>query len=149
AVVLRSDVERKALFGKAEDEPLPPEAYAPAVTARVYCMIADQARRVIAAGHAAIVDAVYARPFERDTIERSAAALGVPFRGLFLEADLATRLARVGGRHGDASDADAAVAHAQESYDLGGLAWTRIDASGPFDDTCARAQAAVSLQPLV
>src|SRR5262249_59026749 len=104
---------------------------------------------VVGAGHAAIVDAVYARASERAAIEGSAAALGVPFRGLFLEADLATRLECIGGRHGDASDADAAVAHAQESYDLGGLTWARIDASGPFDDTCARAQAAVSLQPLV
>src|SRR5262249_61831994 len=122
AVVLRSDVERKALFGKAEDEPLPPEAYAPAVTAPVYCMVADQARRVIAAGHAAIVDAVYARPFERDTIERSAAALGVPFRGLFLEADLATRLARVGGRPGDASHPHPAGARAPGGAPLAALA---------------------------
>ena len=148
AVVLRSDVERKALFGKAEDEPLPADAYEPAVTARVYGVIADKARRVVAAGHSAILDAVYARPQEREAVERSAAALGVPFRGLFLEADLATRLARIGGRRGDASDADAAIARAQEHYDLGALGWTRIDASGPFEDTLARARAANVVQPL-
>jgi predicted kinase len=142
AVVLRSDVERKALFGKAETEPLPAEAYTPTTTLRVYCTIADKARRALAAGHSAIVDAVFATPSEREGVEKSAAALGVKFRGLFLVADLDTRLARVGGRHGDASDADAAIARAQERYDLGTLGWMQIDASGTPEETLARAQAA-------
>ena len=63
----------------------------------------------------------------------------MPFHGLFLDADLATRVARVGARSGDASDADAAVARAQESYDLGALDWARVDASGTPDQTLARA----------
>jgi hypothetical protein len=145
AVVIRSDVERKALSGKAETEPLPPEAYTPNMTLRVYCTIADKARRAVAAGHSAIVDAVFATPSEREGIEASAAALGVPFQGLFLVADLDTRLARVGGRKGDASDADAAIARAQESYELGALGWTRIDASGTLEETLARARAALGL----
>src|SRR5262245_52565689 len=65
AVVLRSDVERKALFGKDEHEKLPEAAYAPEATARVYAAIADKARRALAAGHSAIVDAVFAKPQER------------------------------------------------------------------------------------
>ena len=144
AVVLRSDVERKALFGKEEDEKLPAQAYAPAATARVYATIADKARRALAAGHCAIVDAVFAKPQERALVEQSAQALGVPFHGIFLEADLAARVARVGGRSRDASDADAAVACAQESYDLGALSWRRIDASGSPQETLARARAAMS-----
>jgi predicted kinase len=74
---------------------------------------------------------------------RSAPALGVPFHGFFLDADLATRVARVGGRSRDASDADADVARIQESYDLGALDWTRIDASGTPEETLARARAAM------
>ena len=144
AVVLRSDAERKALFGKEEHARLPDSAYAPAVTARVYATIADKARRALAAGHSAIVDAVLAKPQERAVMERSAQALGVPFRGLFLEADLATRIARVGGRSRDASDADAAVARAQESYDLGALGWPRLDASGTLEATLARARATLA-----
>jgi aminoglycoside phosphotransferase family enzyme/predicted kinase len=144
AVVLRSDVERKALFGKDEHEKLPDEAYAPAVTARVYATIADKARRVVSAGHSAIVDAVFAKPQERALMEQSARTLGVLFRGLFLEADLATRIARVGGRSRDASDADAAVARAQESYDLGAVGWTRVDASGTPAETLVRARAALA-----
>jgi hypothetical protein len=149
AVVLRSDIERKNLFGKAEAEPLPPEAYQAAVTLRVYCMIIDKARRALAAGHSAIVDAVFAKLMEREGAEKSAAALGVPFQGLFLTADLDTRLARVGGRSRDASDADAAVARAQERYELGPVSWARIDASGTPTETLARAKAALATQPLV
>ncbi len=140
AVVLRSDAERKALFGKDESEKLPPEAYAAGVTAEVYALIADKARRALAAGHSAILDAVFGQPAERMVAEASAAMLGVPFHGLFLEAPLASRLERVGGRSRDASDADAAVARAQESYDLGALTWTRIDASGTPEDTLREAQ---------
>jgi aminoglycoside phosphotransferase family enzyme/predicted kinase len=141
AVVLRSDIERKAHFGVGEAERLPMDAYASAVTAAIYASLADKARRVIAAGHSAIVDAVFARPNERAAV--AAVAKDIPFTGLFLTADLATRVARVGARKADASDADAAVARAQEDYDLGGLDWTRVDASGTPQETLARATAAL------
>lgn len=143
AVVLRSDAERKALFGKDEDEALPPDAYLPDVTARVYCVILDKARRALAAGQSAILDAVFAKPQERFGAERSAAVLGIPFRGIFLEADLATRLTRIGAREADASDADAAIARAQENFDLGPLDWIRVDASGTPEETVARVRSAL------
>jgi predicted kinase len=141
AVVLRSDVDRKARFGLREDKRLPAEAYAPEVSAAVYSELAEKARRVVAAGHSAIVDAVYARPHERVAV----AAAGAPFRGILLTADLPTRVARVSARAADASDADAAVARVQEDYDLGefGRAWTIIDASGTPAETLARAKAAL------
>jgi aminoglycoside phosphotransferase family enzyme/predicted kinase len=142
AVVLRSDVVRKVLFGREETKPLPDEAYAPDVTARVYAGTVEMARRAAAAGHSAIVDAVFARPQERAAVEDVAKKLGVPFRGLFLQADLATRVARTETRSRDASDADAAVARAQEDYDLGAMGWTRVDASGTPADTLRRAKAA-------
>jgi hypothetical protein len=145
AVVLRSDVERKTLLGKDEHDRLPADAYAPAVTARVYATIADQARRALAAGHSAIVDAVFARPDERAVLQQSASALGVASRLVFLEAGLAIRAARADARSHDASDADAAVALAQGIYDLGSLDWARIDASGPPEQTLARARAAIKV----
>src|SRR5690606_38807847 len=92
AVVLRSDVERKALFGVAETARLPERAYAPEVTRRVYATLAEKARRVLAAGHSAIADAVFAKAEERALI--AGAAAGAAFDGLFLVADLETRLAR-------------------------------------------------------
>src|SRR5262249_15538372 len=117
---------------------LPNEAYSPEVTARVYAALADKARRAIAAGHSAVVDAVFAQAPERALMRQTADALGVPLHGLFLEADLATRVARVGARSHDASDADAAVARRQQGYDLGALDWTRVDASGTPEQTLAR-----------
>lgn len=144
AVVLRSDVLRKLMRGVAEHDRLPPEAYGPGTTARVYAALAAAARRTLAAGHAAIVDAVAARPDERAAFRKAAESVGVPFVGLFLEADLATRVARVTARRNDASDADAAVAEHQEAYDLGPLDWQRIDAGGTPAETLARAQDAVS-----
>jgi hypothetical protein len=144
AVVLRSDVERKALFGKPETEPLPASAYTPDVTRRVYTALADKARRVTAAGHTAIVDAVFARPDERGQIAAAARASRVPFRGLFLTADLDVRVARVSARARDASDADAAVAREQESYDPGPIDWTTVDACGELESTVAAARRAVT-----
>ena len=110
------------------------------MTRRVYASVIDNARRAVAAGHSAIVDAVFASQPERDAAEQSAKALGVPFHGLFLTADLATRRARVGSRHGDASDADAAVVERQERYELGALDWARVDASGTPEQTLGRAR---------
>ncbi len=144
AVIVRSDVERKALFGAGETEKLAADAYTPAATARVYAAIADKAVRIVAAGHSAIVDAVFARPQERDAIAKAAKAVKIPLHGLFLTASLETRIARVGGRVDDASDADQSIARAQENYDLGRLEWARIDASGTVGDTLARAKTALS-----
>ena len=144
AVVLRSDVERKVLFGIAEADRLPETAYAPDVTTQVYAALAAKARRVIAAGHSAIVDAVFAQRSERVAIGEAGA--GVAFHGLFLTADLATRLSRVGGRKGDASDADAAVARAQEQYDLGTIDWLNVDASGTPEQTLRSAKVVLRIE---
>ncbi len=143
AVHLRSDVERKVLFGAAETERLPPDAYSAQAGARVYETLYDKARRIIAAGHSVIVDAVFARAEERAKLAAIAAAAGVRFDGLFLVADLATRLERVGGRRDDASDAEANVVAQQQYYELGEIDWTEVDASGTPDDTLASARAAI------
>ena len=142
AVVLRSDIERKAMFGTAETDKLPPEAYTADVTARVYATLAAKAQHVLAAGHSAIVDAVFAQAAERTQIAQ--AVHGARFHGLFLTADLATRVKRVGAREADASDADAKVARQQEHYGIGALDWRPVDASGTPADTLARARAALA-----
>lgn len=144
AVWLRSDVERKALFDVAETERMPQAAYAREVTAKVYDALCDKARRVLAAGHSAVVDAVFADPAERTAIEQAAGGAG--FHGLFLSAPLATRVTRVGTRQGDASDADATIARAQERYDLGAMTWRQVDAAGTPEQTLAFAKAALRLK---
>jgi aminoglycoside phosphotransferase family enzyme/predicted kinase len=146
AVVLRTDVERKALFGRAENEPLPSDAYAASVTKKVYATLCDKARRVIAAGHSAVVDAVFSTPAERAAAAAIAPASNVPFHGLFLTADLNTRMQRIGRRTADASDADAVVARQQEYFDLGAIDWTGIDAGGTPESTLEAARSVISGQ---
>jgi len=143
AVVLRSDVERKLMLGVAETEPLPKDAYAAEITARVYADLVEKARRVTASGHSAIVDAVFAKPQERASIA-AMAANRIKFHGLFLTADLRTRVTRIGGRIHDASDADAAVARQQETLALGTMDWSEVDASGTPRQTLERVKKIVS-----
>jgi aminoglycoside phosphotransferase family enzyme/predicted kinase len=144
ALVFRSDIERKALYGIDERERLPSIAYSAEVTQRVYRIIVEKAVRVARAGHSAIVDAVFAEAEERAAFGTAAARVGVNFQGLFLVADLPTRLQRVGGRAGDASDADVEVARKQEEYLTGSMTWSRIDAAGSSAQTLANARAAVA-----
>jgi len=130
ALHLRSDVERKRLFGVAPTERLGPEHYRADVSERVYARLLDQARRALAAGHAAVVDAVFAMPAERAAFEAAARDLGCSFAGLWLTAPQDTLMARVEARRGDASDADRAVVAKQLSYDTGEISWITVDAGG-------------------
>ncbi len=147
ALWLRSDVERKAMFGVAETDPLDAGAYAPEVTRRVYRRIDDKARCALAAGSSVILDATFARADERVAALRVAAEVGAAFDGLLLEAPLAVRLSRVIARSADASDADAAVAERQRADSLEERGWTAIDASGSAVSTLSRASAALRLDP--
>jgi aminoglycoside phosphotransferase family enzyme/predicted kinase len=144
AVVLRSDVMRKRLFGAKETDKLPQEAYTAGVTRKIYAELAAQAKRVVAAGHSAIVDAVFAKDDERKEIASIANSAETRFRGLFLTADLATRIARVGARVNDASDADEQVVRKQAQYDIGAMEWSEIDASGTPEQALAKAKAALN-----
>jgi uncharacterized protein len=144
AVIARSDVERKVLFGVGETDRLPEEAYRSDVSTKVYARIYEKAARVVDAGHSAIADAVFARADERVAIEQVAEKARVRFCGLFLVARLDRRLNRIGKRKADASDADAAVAREQERYGLGDIDWCTIDASGDLADTLRLAREALA-----
>jgi hypothetical protein len=135
ALHLRSDLERKALFGAGELERLPENAYGEDVTARVYTLILQKAEAALRAGHSVIVDAVHAHPEERSAIEAVARRNGARLAAFWLDAPAAVLLARVAARKSDASDATPQVVERQLSYDLGKLEWTRLDASGPLEET--------------
>ena len=144
AVVLRSDVIRKEMFGVAETERLPASAYTPELAERVYKALIQRARRIVAQGHSVIVDGVFARDVERDAFAGLAEDCSVPLTGLFLVADLATRQARIGDRRNDASDATQEVAALQEHYNIGHIGWATIDASGTQAQTLQSCRDAIT-----
>jgi hypothetical protein len=134
AIVLRSDELRKALIGVPSRERLDAGGYAPQITVRVYDTMTERARQILRAGHAVIADATFLQAAERVAIENVARVAAVPFVGLWLDAPLDTLLARVAGRVGDASDADAWVVRQQMREDPGLVTWRRVDASTSAPD---------------
>ena len=134
AVHVRSDVERKRLFGVQADQTLPAEAYTPELTEIVYATCRKRAAMALEGGQTVIVDAVHALPEERDRIEAVAAQAGVAFAGLWLEAPRAVLRDRVARRMGDVSDATPAIVDAQLAYDIGPQNFALIDGSKPLEE---------------
>jgi aminoglycoside phosphotransferase family enzyme/predicted kinase len=131
AIVLRSDVLRKQLCGVSPLQRLGPDGYTSEVTHRVYATLAARAGTILRAGHSVVVDAVHARPAEREAIERVATAAGVPFVGFWLDAPTAVMIERVESRAADPSDADEAVIRTQLAHDVGAIVWHRLVGSLP------------------
>ncbi len=120
AIRLRSDVERKRLYGlsplQRSSSHHTLDLYAPAVTQRTYAHLAQQAALVVQAGYTAVVDATFLQRAQRDTFRRLAAQLGVPFTILDFQAQeetLRRRVARRSAQADDASEADLTVLHRQ------------------------------------
>jgi predicted kinase len=143
--VLRSDVLRKQLFKVDETDRLPETAYRPEITDQVYEILVRRATRILAQGHSVVVDAVFALEKERTAIHEAALRLKTGFAGLFLVADLMTRISRVGGRERGASDATPEIAGLQEKYDTGAVDWHMIDASGTPGQTLEHCRTRITL----
>lgn len=119
AIRLRSDVERKRLFGLAAGESSSAagvDIYTSEATARTFARLADLACVALQAGYPVIVDAAFLRRVERQRFGDLAQRLDVPFTILRLtasEATLSERIRRRGALGEDASEADAAVLQRQ------------------------------------
>ncbi|MDF2366207.1 bifunctional aminoglycoside phosphotransferase/ATP-binding protein [Sneathiella sp.] len=131
----RTDLERKALFNVPETERLAPSSYTQEVSDQVYAKLLRKARIGLKARQRIIVDAVFSKEREREDFESLAKELGVPFIGIWLEADEKVISARVEARKGDASDATPAVVHQQIERGVSGLTWHRINAGGTAADS--------------
>jgi aminoglycoside phosphotransferase family enzyme/predicted kinase len=147
ARILRSDVLRKRSFGVPPETRLPAAAYAREVSERVYRGLYEEAAETLAGGFAVVTDAVFLRPDERYAIGAVAAAKGIRFTGLWLEASPEVLARRIQGRGKDASDADVGVMRWQTALDPGPIAWHRIDAGGDLTRTLEQARAIVSGPP--
>ncbi len=129
AIVVRSDEIRKRLSGVPPLHRLGPEQYSQEMSERVYEAATNRARAAVLEGHSAIVDAVFARPGDRESIERVASDMSVPFVGIWLEAPEAVLIARTEQRRNDPSDANADVIRMQRRQPTGVMTWHRIEAS--------------------
>lgn len=131
AVILRSDVLRKRLFGQEPEQKLGAEAYRAEVSRQVFAKLAQRAERLLAQGQAVIADAVYGEEWQRAAIAEAARRARAPFCGLWLEAPQAVLEQRIAGRQDDASDATVLVLRKQlENIDRSAIGWTGVDASG-------------------
>jgi hypothetical protein len=140
ALVVRSDVERKRLFGVAETERLPERAYQGKVNADVYRAMFTRAAEALRAGQSAIVEATFLDRSSRAEARKTAESAGVPFQGVWLSAPEETLKARVDARTNDASDATSQVVEGQLTRaPKGEIAWPQVDAAGAPEDVTARA----------
>jgi aminoglycoside phosphotransferase family enzyme/predicted kinase len=135
AVIVRSDVVRKRLFDVSEATALPEQAYQADISTLVYEALYDAARRIVAQGFSVVIDASFMQEAQRTALVRLARNHKMRFVGLFLTADLQTRLARIARRKNDASDATRDVALKQQTAAIGTVDWHVIDASGTPDNT--------------
>jgi uncharacterized protein len=140
AIHLRSDVERKGLFGVEPESRLGAVGYTAEASEATYARVLDKARRALAAGHSVIVDAVFDRAGDRQALEAVAQQCGVPFHGAWLQASRDVLAARVSARVGDASDATVAVLDRQLAKGSAAAEWHTIDASSGADATLTAAR---------
>ncbi len=124
AIRIRSDVERKRLFGLGplddSGSTLGGGLYTPDASARTYARLRELADRLLVAGHPVLVDATFMKRAHRQPFRELAARHGVPFVLLDCAADPATLRARVAARQArgdDAAEADVEVLERQLRYD--------------------------------
>ncbi|WP_417685635.1 AAA family ATPase [Roseibium sp.] len=143
ARILRTDVERKKRLGIPETAKAPPEAYTREASDAVYEILERKIAATLAAGHSAIFDAVFAGEADREKISDVASSAEARFCGLWLEAPETVLKDRVSARQADASDATPAVIDLQLGYELGKMAWRRVDAGGDAASTREHAETAL------
>jgi hypothetical protein len=144
-VRIRSDVERKRLFGLAaesrSESPLEAGLYGPEANRRTYAQLGNLAETIVRAGHPVIVDATFLQQVQRTSLRSLSERLGVPFAILDFAADEVVLRARIAEREragGDASEATLAVLERQlQSREPltdaeQALSW-RIDPGHPLD----------------
>ena len=112
AIRLRSDVERKRLFGIGALESSRSsglDLYSADATTRTYAHLFKLAQIALGAGYPVILDAAFLRRAERLHALKFALALNVPFSIVVCEAPLAVLRERLQTRKGDASEANLTV----------------------------------------
>lgn len=106
---LRSDVERKRLFGLpmlASTHEAAVDAYTAEATQKTYAQLLARGRIALAAGFPVVLDAAYLRRAERDAARSLAREMDAPFTILDCEASMAVLRERIAARRSDPSEAN-------------------------------------------
>jgi predicted kinase len=112
AIRVRSDVERKRLFGLGTLEnsrAVVGDIYSPEATRRTYARLQELARSILLAGFPVIVDAAFLKQDEREAFRVLAQSKSAPFVIASLQAEDGRLHERIRQRRNDASEADVAV----------------------------------------
>ncbi len=119
AIRIRSDVERKRLFGLRPENGAQAAVgegiYTAEATNRTYRRLTELAAQIIDVGHSVIVDAVFLNSQERAAFRQLAYSKQTEFLILECVADVETLRQRIMQRKNDASDADLRVLNMQWS----------------------------------
>lgn len=129
ARIVESDRIRKAMHGVPTEERLPPAAYRPEISEKVYAEIASRSWEILRAGGSVVADAVFDRAPDRARLEAVASEAGAPCTAVWLDAEPTLLRRRVGGRIGSPSDADVDVLSRQLAADVKDVEWQRVDAN--------------------
>jgi aminoglycoside phosphotransferase family enzyme/predicted kinase len=108
---IRSDVERKRLFGLAplaDSRSQTGDIYGADATRRTYARLHELARELLVNGNLVIVDGAFLKQNEREQFCQLAHELGTPFAIASLQANAETLRARITQRQSDANDASEA-----------------------------------------
>jgi len=133
AVILRTDEVRKRLLNMPPTEAAGAASYVPAAYAQTYDELFGNARTLLQAGRAVVLDASFIEPQTRSRAEALAREVSVPLHTAWLQAPADVLAARVLRRKGDASDATVAVLKQQLATGAGAMTWPKIDATAPAD----------------
>jgi predicted kinase len=113
AVRIRSDIERKRMFGIDLDTDssagIEQGIYSAEAGKKTYQRLALLAESVLAAGYDVIVDAAFLKYEQRQLFSRLADTLQIPFVIVEFSASADTLRQRIRARQGDVSDADLSV----------------------------------------
>jgi predicted kinase len=142
AIRLRSDVERKRLFGLEADartgSPLAGGLYSSDASARTYRRLEELAEQILLAGYPVVVDATFLHLAGRQQFRALAERLKVPFHLLAIDCSEELLRKRITSRRDDPSEATLAVLESQiasrEPVSEAESGTIRIDGAAPDID---------------
>ncbi len=147
AICIRSDVERKRLFGLSaldSSRSNVGDIYGAEATERTYARLHELAHKLLQAGYTVIVDAAFLRRDERERFRALAQNLLLPFAIASLRAADTTLRERIRQRRNDASEADVTVLEklqaVQQPLSVDELVWSVKFTTEEAPDSAANSQ---------